>query len=65
MIDVLIYLVVVVVLVSLAYWILQQLPLPEPIGRIANIVLVVVAVLIIVFLLLSLVGVGPQLRMPR
>jgi len=51
MLDVLVYLAVFVIAVIVIWWLLSQLSLPEPIGKIINIVLVVVAA---VFLRLGL-----------
>jgi len=63
MIDVLIYLVVLVIVVALVWWLLDQLPLPEPIGRIVRIVLIVVVVLIVIGVLLQFTGHGNLLRL--
>lgn len=63
MIDLLIYLAVLVIVVVLIWWLLSQLPLPEPAGQIIRIVLVVVVAIIAIFLLLNLTGHGPPLRL--
>ena len=39
------------------YWVLDALPVPEPLNRIAKIVIVVIGVLVIVLMLLRLTGV--------
>jgi hypothetical protein len=59
MITFLIYLLVVVIVMALGWWIITQLPLPEPIGRIVRVVFVVVCALIIILMLLGLVGYAP------
>jgi hypothetical protein len=59
MISVLIYLIVLCILCALAWWIITQLPLPDPIKRIATVVIVVVFVIAIIWLLLPLAGSGP------
>lgn len=58
MIGLLINLLILVVIVALIFWVLQQFALPEPIGKIVNIVLVVVTVLVIVSMLLGISGVN-------
>lgn len=63
MIDLLVYVAILVIVVILVWWLLQQLPLPEPIGRILNIVLVVVVAIVIIMLLLNVTGHGPALRL--
>ena len=71
MIQSLIYLIVYLIVIGLIFWLLTYLidmvPLPEPFNRVAKIALMVVAVLIVIFLLLGLVGDGPpgmRLRLP-
>jgi hypothetical protein len=49
--------------VWLAFYILQNFPPPEPIGRLIRVVIVVVAVLILVAFLLNLVGIGSGVRL--
>jgi hypothetical protein len=63
MIDLLVYLAIIVIVVVLIWWLLGQLALPEPIGKIVQIALVVVVAVVIVGLLLHLTGVGPPLRL--
>ena len=59
MISFLITLLVVVIVLGLIYWVALQIPLPEPFGRIVQVVIVVVGVLIIVMMLLGLIGYAP------
>lgn len=54
MIEFLITLLILVVVVALVWWVLQQIPLPHPFGKIAQIVLVVVACIILIYMLLGL-----------
>lgn len=63
MIDLIVYLAVLVIVVILVWWLLSQVPLPEPAGRIIKIVLVVVIALIAIMLLLNLTGHGPPMRL--
>lgn len=57
MVEILVWIVVVALLASLAFWVLQQFSPPDPIGRVARVVIVVVAVLLIIGLAASLFGV--------
>jgi hypothetical protein len=59
MITLLVYLIVIVIVMALGWWILEQLPLPDPINRIVRVLFIVVCALVIIFFLLSLVGVAP------
>lgn len=61
MIDFLIYFLVLCIVLGLVWWIITQLPLPEPFGRIARVVFIVVAVILLIYLLLGLVGTAPRL----
>jgi hypothetical protein len=65
MIELLVYVAIVVIVLVLVYWLLQQFPLPEPLGKIVQIAIVVIAVIVVIGILLSLTGVGPPLRLPR
>lgn len=58
MFDVLITLAVIVIVMALVWWVLQQIPLPEPINKIVMIVFVVICVFVLISVLLSLSGGG-------
>jgi hypothetical protein len=62
MISVLIYIVVICIICGLLYWVVLQLPLPDPFGRIASVCILVIGVLLVVIALLGLIGVGPGLQ---
>jgi branched-subunit amino acid transport protein AzlD len=64
MINVIVWIVVVCALAWLAFWVLGQFTPPDPIGRVAKVVIVVVAVLIILGLAGSLFGVDLGLPTP-
>ncbi len=52
--------VVAVILLILLFWVLQQIPLPEPIGKI---IMIVVVVLVVLWIVSLLTGFGsPNLR---
>ncbi|MET0721504.1 MAG: hypothetical protein ABWY64_11800 [Tardiphaga sp.] len=62
MISVLVYIIVICIVMGLLYWIALQLPLPEPFGRIVQVCILVIGVLLVVLALLGLIGVGPGLQ---
>ena len=62
MIDILIYLAVFVIVAIVIWYVLSQLPLPEPLNRIVMIVVVVIGAIILIMILLSITGHGPPLR---
>jgi hypothetical protein len=56
---------VVGLIVWLLMFLIDYVPVPAPFNRVAKIIIMVVAVLIVIFLLLGLIGEGPGLRLPR
>lgn len=65
MLSMLIYLLVIILVMGLCYWVLTQIPLPDPIGRIANVIFVVICAIVLIVFLLQLAGTGmefPRLR---
>jgi hypothetical protein len=63
MITLLIYLIVILIVMALGWWILEQLPLPDPIGRIAKVVFIVICAIIMIMYLLNFAGTPlPMLR---
>lgn len=65
MLSLLVYLVVGLIVVGLLYYILTVLPLPEPVKKVATVVIIVVACLWLVAVLLGTVdggGVALNLR---
>lgn len=65
LINLIVYLLIVGVLLALVYYVLDAIPIPDPINRIVKIVIVVVACLIIILLLLQMLGAGTGLNMPK
>lgn len=61
MLSLLVTLVVALIVLSLAWYVITTLlPLPEPIGKVARVVFVVIGVLILIWFLLALVGQAPH-----
>lgn len=58
LISLVIYLIIIGLIFYVLWWALSQMPLPEPFGTVARVLLVLVAVLIVVYLLLGLVPSG-------
>ena len=65
MIELLVYLVILVIVCIFLYWLMSQIPLPEPLQKIAIIVLVAIGVIVLIGLLLHFAGIGGGLRLPR
>jgi hypothetical protein len=64
MIELLVYLVILVIVCIFLYWLMNQIPLPEPLQKIAIIVLVAIGVIVLIGLLLQFAG-GGGFRLPR
>jgi len=61
--SVIIYIVVIAVAAGIGYWIIDAIPVQQPINRWAKILIVIVAAILFIGVLLSLAGVPiPQLR---
>lgn len=63
MVEILVYLAVVVIVVLVVWYLLSQLSLPEPIGKIVNIALVVIVAVVLIGILLNLSGVNIPMRL--
>jgi len=63
LITMLIYLIIVGVIIGLVYYIVDAIPIPQPLGNIIKVVAVVIGCLIVILTLLQLVGVGPGIRL--
>jgi hypothetical protein len=58
MIGTLVYLLVVCVIIGLVWWIVDYLPVPEPLNKLIKVVTIVIGAIIIIYALLSIAGVG-------
>ena len=65
MIELIVYLVILVIVCLFLYWLMQQVPFPPILQKIAIIVLVTIAVIVLIALLLNFAGMGGSLRLPR
>jgi hypothetical protein len=63
MLDIMIYLGIFVIVIIVVWWLLQQVTLPEPLGKIITIAIVVIGAVVLIGFLLSFTGVGPPLRL--
>jgi hypothetical protein len=63
-ISLMIYILILLIVLALVWWIIGQLPLPDPVKRIATVVLVVIFAIAMIYLLLPLAqGGGPHLNL--
>jgi hypothetical protein len=64
LITLIIYLLILGIVLWLVYYVVDAIPLPEPINKIVKLAVVVLACLVIIVLLLQMVG-GVQLNIPK
>lgn len=62
MIQTLIYLLVVCVVIGLVWWVVDYLPVPEPLNKLIKVVSIVIGVIVIIYALLGLTGQVPSLK---
>jgi len=62
MLGTLIYLLIVCVVIGLVWWVVDYLPVPEPLNKLIKIVSIVIGVVIIIYALLGLAGMAPALK---
>lgn len=62
LIGLVVYLIVAGLILWLAFWVIDQIPIPPPFNQVIRVILVVVAVLICIYALLGLIGQAPRLR---
>lgn len=58
MLHALVYLLVVFIVLGVGFWLIDYLPVPQPLNKLAKIVLIVIGVIAIVYTLLTVVGGG-------
>ena len=61
MITALIYLLVVVLVVGLIYWVIDAVPVPQPLNKFAKIAVVVIGCIVVIMVLLNAAGMNTGL----
>lgn len=61
MIHTLVYLLVVCVVIGLVWWVVDYLPVPEPLNKLIKVVSIVIGAIVIIYALLGLAGQAPAL----
>jgi len=65
MLGTLIYVVVVAVVIAFVWWLLDYMPVPEPMNKAVKILSILIGMIIVIYALLGLAGMGPGLSLPR
>jgi ABC-type Na+ efflux pump permease subunit len=58
LVQILLTLLILGLIVWLAFWVMAQFGLPEPLAKVIRVVVVVIAVLIVIALLMNIAGIG-------
>jgi hypothetical protein len=61
MINTLIYLLIVCVVIGIVWWVADYLPVPQPLNKLIKVVSIVIGCIIIIYALLGLAGMAPNL----
>jgi hypothetical protein len=64
LVNLLIWLLVLGIVVGLVFWVLETIPVPQPLNKIIRVAAVVIVVLIVILLLLQLAGVPTVISLP-
>ena len=64
MLTLLVYIIVVMLIVGIAWWLVDYIPVPAPLNHIFKIVIIVVGALALIYILLGLSGHAPPLGRP-
>lgn len=56
MLTLLIYLLVVCVVIGLIWWVLDYLPVPQPLNKVLKVAVIVIGVIAVIYVLLALPG---------
>jgi len=65
LLNLIVWLLIVGVLLALLYWVVDVIPLPEPLNRIVKVMAVVICALVLIILLLQLLGSGAGISLPK
>jgi len=61
MLSILINLLIIVLVIGVVWWLIDYLPVPEPLNKLVKVVTIVIGVIAVIYALLGLAGVVPPL----
>jgi len=65
MLQLIVYFAILVIVIVFLWWLLQQLPLPEPAGKFIQIAIVAIVAVVVIGFLLQFADGGGSLRLPQ
>ena len=63
MLAILINLLIIVLVIGVVWWLIDYLPVPEPLNKLVKVVTIVIGVIAVIYALLGLAGVVPPLAL--
>lgn len=57
MIHTLVYILIIAVVIGLIWWVVDYLPVPEPLNKLVKVISMVIGVIVIIYALLTIAGV--------
>jgi hypothetical protein len=64
LLELLVYIIVVMLVIGIAWWLVDYIPVPAPLNKIVKIVIIVVGAIALIYVLLGLSGHAPPLGRP-
>jgi hypothetical protein len=61
--NLLVYIIVVALVVGVAYWLIDYLPVPEPLNKIIKVLIIVIGAIALIYALLGITGTIPDARL--
>ena len=65
MLTLLVYIIIIMLVIGIAYWLVDYIPVPAPLNHVFKIVIVIVGALALIYVLLGLTGGVPSVGPPR
>ena len=64
MLQLLVYIIIIMLVIGIAWWLCDYLPVPAPLNHIVKIVIIVIGAIALIYILLGLAGNAPNLPRP-
>jgi len=64
MLTLLVYIIIIMLVIGIAWWLVDYIPVPAPLNRVFKIVIIVIGAIALIYVLLGLAGNAPNLPRP-
>ena len=65
MLTAIVYIIITLVVVGVAYWAVDALATPQPLNRIVKVGVVAIAIILVIMLFLQMLGIATPINLPR